>query len=1032
MQPPTTQVDAPEIHPGVGPVIAEHRGPARYAAAIFLVLVVGGIRYALVPIMGTQAPLLPLLLAVFGAVWLGGRDAGLLATILAALSATFAFTAWPNGTHHMEWGAHLALFLISGLLISLGGHRIQLLNRSQREAVLAAQRAERNAIESEAQLRLIADAMPVLIAYVDRDHRYRFKNRPYDQFFHQGRQSAIGVHVREVMGEEAYQVVRPHIVEALSGRAQRFETSIPYPAGQGGARLVDATYVPDTAADGSVRGFFVFVADVTARKQEQEKLQNTQLRLSLALRAGRAGTFEWDIPADTETWSEELIALHGFTSATFDGSHEAWLERIAPEDRKSIERTVENALANGRVVTEFRIRRHDTGELRWMHGRGEVSYDDAGQPVRMIGINADITELKLAEAALLESGQRLRLLTDNLPALISYIDATGCYRFANATYAAWLGADQGALIGRNVREFLSEEMWAYREPYFKQVLAGERVQFDAPTMHRTLGLRDCSIAYVPDVKADGEVAGFYVLVHDVTEQKRAERALREQERKLQLIYDSSSDSLCLLATEENRFRVVSVNATFLTVAGLAREQVEGRFIEDIVPSAHLSRVTARLRQAVDARNPVVFYETAALGGAGLRYGEVSLIPIAAPDGTVTRVLAAVKDVTEKKKAEEALFEASRRKDEFLAMLAHELRNPLAAIRNVSHVLGNERLEGSAIRRSSELLQRQATQLARLVDDLLDVARITRGAIELQRTLRRLDEVLDAALETVQPLCAVKRQTINLQRASVPLWLLGDVARLTQVFSNLLGNAAKYSPDRSTIDVRIEQELTYAVVRIRDDGVGIDAQVLPHLFELFFQADQSLDRSQGGLGVGLTIVKSLVEMHAGHVEAHSEGIGKGSEFIVRLPLASEDAQNPLTPVPRQTSTARRRILVIEDNADAAQSLAMLLEISGHSVQIARDGPTAFASLEHFDAEVVLLDIGLPGADGYIVAQGIRERFPAPTRRLYALTGYGREEDRALALEAGFDGHLTKPVEPAALLKLIEQAPASDPASVRSTN
>jgi PAS domain S-box-containing protein len=771
-QPLATAEGAIEARSLVGPLIGEERSEMRYLAAIVLVCAVAGIRYALIPVLGTQAPLLPLLLAVWGAVWLGGLSPAVLATIISLPLATALFTDWPHGTRYLEWTGHLALFSVAAVLVSFVGHRFQRLHRGQHDALVVAQSAERRAVESEAQLRLI---------------------------------------------------------------------------------------------------------------------------------------------------------------------------------------------------------------------------------------------------------------TDNLPALISYIDRDGRYRFANAAYAVWFESDQANVVGRSARELMGEEMWRLREPYFNRVLAGELVQYEAPIMHRSLGLRDCAIEYVPDRSADGTVAGFYVMVHDITERKLSERALREQERMLKLIYDNSSDGLVLIAVEDDeRFRVVSVNETCLAVCGCAREQAEGHLVEDVLPTASRARALTKLQQAVSSKRPLVYYETVALP-AGRRHGEVTLIPIATPERGVTHLLAAVKDVTEKKQAEEALFEANRRKDEFLAMLAHELRNPLAAIRNVGHVLGNEGIDLPAIRRSSELLQRQATQLSRLVDDLLDVARITRGAIELKRELKRLDELIDAALEAVQPLFAVKRQTVNVMRALEPLWVMGDAVRLTQVFTNLLGNAAKYSPDRSVIDLRIEHSGHSAVVRLRDPGVGIDAQMLPRVFDLFAQADQSLDRSQGGLGVGLTIVKSLVEMHAGQVEAHSSGIGMGSEFVVRLPLAEAVEARSAAPGTKESKQIRRRILVVEDNADAAQSLAMLLEMAGHYVQIAGDGPAALASLERFDAEIVLLDIGLPGADGYVVAQAIRERFAAPLRKLYALTGYGREEDRTLALSAGFDGHLTKPVDPANLLGLIDDAPARDATS-----
>ena len=368
----------------------------------------------------------------------------------------------------------------------------------------------------------------------------------------------------------------------------------------------------------------------------------------------------------------------------------------------------------------------------------------------------------------------------------------------------------------------------------------------------------------------------------------------------------------------------------------------------------------------------------------------------------------------------ALREADRRKDEFLAMLAHELRNPLAPIRNVGYVLSRGGADPATVRRSGQMIERQASHLTHLVDDLLDVARITRGKVALQRETLSLHGVVGEALETIQPLLSARRQTVAVSPLVEKYFVHGDNTRLCQVVANLLDNASQHSPDRARIEILIAGSDLDAIVEVRDPGAGIDAQLLPHLFDLFLQGDRTLDRTQGGLGVGLTIVKLLVEMHGGRVEAHSEGLGKGSVFCVRLPRVPAPS---VTATPRSPNEKRfvlpRRVLIIEDNADAAESMHALLRTDGHEVQVANDGAAGLSKLDDFRADLVLLDIGLPRMDGFMVAHAIRERFALSGRRpkLLALTGYGREEDRTAALKAGFDGHLAKPVDPRLLLDII---------------
>jgi PAS domain S-box-containing protein len=503
---------------------------------------------------------------------------------------------------------------------------------------------------------------------------------------------------------------------------------------------------------------------------------------------------------------------------------------------------------------------------------------------------------------------------------------------------------------------------------------------------------------------------------ELHERRHAQEALRKSESMLKLIYDNTSDCLFLVeADAHGQFQFVTVNDTFLAVTGFARDDVVGQPIERSLTEENAALLREKMHEALQDRVPVVYYESGDLP-AGRRYGEVTLVPIIAASTNVTHILGSVKDVTARKQAEDALREADRRKDEFLVMLAHELRNPLAPIMNVAHILSSERVDGETVRRNSELLRRQASQLSRLVDDLLDVARITRGMIELKNERLSVDRILERAIESVQPLVDLKRQNISFARPAAMLWVEGDGVRLVQVFANLLSNAVKYSADRTVVQIVAEQQGDTVIVRIVDSGIGIDPQVLPQIFELFMQADRSLDRREGGLGVGLTVVKHLVELHGGSVQALSAGLGKGAEFVVRLPLVSTSMPAAAIDAP-QPAKAHSRILVVEDNVDSAESLAMLLRFEGHEVQVAHEGMAALKVLETFPANFVVLDIGLPNMDGYVVAQAIRERFPHAQMRLYALTGYGRDEDRALAASSGFDGHLTKPVDPSRLLEII---------------
>ena len=387
-----------------------------------------------------------------------------------------------------------------------------------------------------------------------------------------------------------------------------------------------------------------------------------------------------------------------------------------------------------------------------------------------------------------------------------------------------------------------------------------------------------------------------------------------------------------------------------------------------------------------------------------------------------------RDITDRAHLLAALKESDRRKDEFLAILAHELRNPLAPIRNSLHILRAQGPPVPQLQWATDVIDRQVNQMSRLVDDLLDVSRITRGKIQLHRERVELAAVVNSALEASRPLIEREGHELTVTMPPEPIHLDADLTRLSQVFLNLLNNAAKYTERGGRIELTVEREGDQVLVRVKDTGIGIPPEMLPHVFDMFTQVDRSLERSEGGLGIGLTLVQRLVEAHGGAVEARSEGPGKGSEFVVRLPIAREGngALGPRTDgatVHRAADTPRR-VLVVDDNLDSAETLEMLLGNLGHEVRTAHDGLEGVGVAAAFQPDVVLLDIGLPKLNGYDAARRIRA-LRGDGVVLIAVTGWGQDEDRRRSREAGFDHHLTKPVNLGALQKLLNASRSSRP-------
>ena len=392
------------------------------------------------------------------------------------------------------------------------------------------------------------------------------------------------------------------------------------------------------------------------------------------------------------------------------------------------------------------------------------------------------------------------------------------------------------------------------------------------------------------------------------------------------------------------------------------------------------------------------------------------------------------EIAKTREAEEKLLEASKRKDEFLAMLSHELRNPLAPIRNAVELVRRIAPADPRLVWARDVVDRQVTHMAQLVDDLLDVSRITQGKITLRKESLELEKVVNHAVETTRPLIEARGHVLELTLPGAPVWMVGDFARLAQVLANLLNNAAKYTPEGGAISLAAAVAEGQVTVTVRDNGVGIDRDLLPRVFDLFSQGERSLDRSLGGLGVGLTVVQRLVELHGGRVAVASDGPGRGAEFRVVLPCISEVPQGAALERKNHPESEKpqegMRILVVDDNADAAESIAVLLRLEGHEVKTVADGASAIACSQVFAPSAVVLDIGLPGMSGYDVARRLRELPVTRNAVFIALTGYGQREDRDLAAAAGFQHHFTKPADPRAIHDVITRRPRPDSVSAFS--
>jgi PAS domain S-box-containing protein len=520
---------------------------------------------------------------------------------------------------------------------------------------------------------------------------------------------------------------------------------------------------------------------------------------------------------------------------------------------------------------------------------------------------------------------------------------------------------------------------------------------------------------------NGALRGFSKITRDLTERRRHEDSLRESEERFRLLIEGVSDYAVILLNPEGY--VSSWNVGARRIQGYTADEIIGRHFSVFFPAdAVADGAPQRLLDEARGKGRAVS-DGWRLRKDGSRYwANVILTTLHNRDGVLRGFASVTQDMTQRRRIE-VLEETGRRMNEFLAMLAHELRNPLAPIRNAVGLMRSKRIDDPTLQWSRDVIERQTAHLARLVDDLLDVSRITSGRLTLQKERLNISVIFDRAVEASRPLIEARNQVLEVQLPERSVWVEGDLVRLSQIVLNLLNNAAKYTPQGGRIWLGADREDALVLIRVRDSGVGISPELRTRIFDLFTQGSRTLDRADGGLGIGLTLVERLVALHGGTVEVRSEGANQGSEFIVRLPAVTAPARSDIARDEEDRPPAAqvcRRVLVVDDNRDATESMSMLLSVWGHDTRTAHDGPMALEVASEFQPEFVLLDIGLPGMDGYEVARRLQAMPGLKNTVLVAMTGYGQEEDRLRSKAAGFARHMVKPADPAKLRSLIEAA------------
>jgi PAS domain S-box-containing protein len=950
--------------------------------------------------LGDTLPYVTMFGACAVAVWYGGYRPALLTSALGFLACNYSFIE-PRGTLHIGQARHVIgnlLFFLTCTVIIWFGEQTR---RSRR-------RDEEGRERFQTTLASIGDA----VIATDREGRITTMNPVAESLTGWTQADALGQplgSVFRIVDEGTHQPIDNPVGKVLAlGRIMGLGNHTVLVARDGTERPIDDSAAPIRDRQGAVAGCVLIFRDVTERRRA-----NRQARLLASIvEASDDAIIGKDLNGVITSWNRAAERLLGYSADEAIGKPIAIL---APPDRAAEMPAILVRVTRGEHIDHFdTIRRARDGRLVPVSLTVSPIRNDAGVIVGASKILRDVSDRKRAEAALQREKARLQATLSGIGDAVIATDAEGRITLMNPVAAALTGWNDEA-IGRRLEEvfrIVNETTGQQVEsPVARALREGVIVGL---ANHTILIARDGSRRPIDDSAApirdeSGTIVGVVLVFRDISGRRLVERRQSEDAARIESIVDNVVDGI---VTIDEKGAIQSFNPAAERLFGCSAAEVTGRNVRMLMPELDGGPNDFvgddRMGREVEGRRKDGSTFPVELAVSEFRFGGQRYFT------------GIVRDITARKQADASREEADRRKDEFLATLAHELRNPLAPIRNAVQALLIKETVDPGLHWCREVIDRQVRHMARLLDDLLDVSRITHGKLELRKERVDLAAVVQGAVETSRPILDERGQRLVVTLPREPVRLEADPIRLAQVLSNLLNNAAKYSDPGREIRLACALRDGEVLMSVEDQGIGIAPDMLQNIFDIFSQSSAGLDRAQGGLGIGLSLVQGLVELHGGGVEARSDGPGKGSTFVVRLPRAAPEVPR-LEPPPRRDGprVSPRRILIVDDVKDSADSLAMVLQLMGHEVRTAYDGEEGVVAAERFRPEVVLLDLGMPKMNGYDTCRMIRKQPWSQGMLLIAVTGWGQEGDRRATREAGFDHHFVKPVDPVELLGHVER-------------
>lgn len=796
----------------------------------------------------------------------------------------------------------------------------------------------------------------------------------------------------------------------------------------GGKSIIINSASPIRDAEGRIVGGVVAELDITELSETQAALSDARSRLNSLLEAGEFGTWEWDVESDLFYADQNLESMFGVVDQTVEAiSLASYLESVHEEDRLRVESTLRKTIETGRrLEVDYRIL-DSLGETHWVIARGRVEENSAGRPTRVAGMIIDVTERRKAEIALAESRQFLEETLDALPAHIAVINREGVILVVNRAWRDFVAANEYSetILGVGTNYLESCERSVYSDSWeegskaaqgIREVVDGAADIFEMEYPSHTPSEKKWFLMRVNRFES---TTGMRVIVshENITTRVLAEQSVRESEEKFRTLADNMSQFAWMTNPNGSIFWY---NKRWFDYTGTTFEEMQGWGWTKVQHPDHVDRVVKKFK-ACWAKGELWEDTFPIRSKTGeYRWFLSRANPIYDDQGQIIRWFGTNTDITEHRELEQALLEVDQRKDQFLATLGHELRNPLAGILGGIAVLESSETNTEDRLEAQHIILRQSHFMERLIDDLLDVSRIVRGKISLKKEVVDVRRLVEEVTGDLRREFAEQELTLSCKLPDAPVFCRADRERIRQVFTNLLHNSKKFTQKGEVaVELEISPPGDQLCFRVADTGIGMTEETLRNIFDPFVQADLSLERSKGGLGLGLAIVQGMIELHGGKVAAHSKGIGHGSRFEVALPVLKDVVEEEAVREQRIPEKIEKQltVLVVDDRRDASFAIVKFLEKAGHQVHTAEDGPSGVEAALQLQPDVIVCDIGLPGFDGYEVARQIRTEKSFAQTLMIAVTGYGQPQDKDIAKEAGFDCHLVKPVDRNALMRTI---------------